>query len=102
MGISVKGFRCKIRAASRALDLGASRRAPQVVGMGDLANRVQKFQRPLNMPKWRNGRRSGFKIRRPKGREGSSPSFGTAAPGRLGLRAHDTPMKPSRHALLAM
>jgi len=31
------------------------------------------------MPKWRNGRRSGFKIRRPKGREGSSPSFGTAA-----------------------
>ena len=30
-------------------------------------------------PKWRNGRRSGLKIRRPKGREGSSPSFGTAA-----------------------
>ena len=28
-------------------------------------------------PKWRNGRRSGFKIRRSKGREGSSPSFGT-------------------------
>ena len=30
-------------------------------------------------PKWRNGRRSGLKIRRPKGREGSSPSFGTTA-----------------------
>src|SRR5580658_8452793 len=29
------------------------------------------------MPKWRNGRRSGLKIRRPKGHEGSSPSFGT-------------------------
>ena len=28
-------------------------------------------------PKWRNGRRSGFKIRRTKVREGSSPSFGT-------------------------
>src|ERR1019366_1916777 len=27
-------------------------------------------------PKWRNGRRSGLKIRRPKGREGSSPYFG--------------------------
>ena len=30
-------------------------------------------------PKWRNGRRSGLKIRRPKGREGSSPSFGTGS-----------------------
>src|SRR5258708_1137444 len=34
--------------------------------------------RTLREPKWRNGRRSGLKIRRPRGREGSSPSFGTS------------------------
>src|SRR5262249_46332473 len=28
-------------------------------------------------PKWRNGRRGGFKIRYSQGCEGSSPSFGT-------------------------
>ena len=38
----------------------------------------QTRARTPEMPKWRNGRRSGFKIRRPKGREGSTPSFGTA------------------------
>ena len=31
------------------------------------------------MPKWRNGRRGGLKIRWPLGREGSIPSFGTEA-----------------------
>ncbi len=35
------------------------------------------MSRTSGWPKWRNGRRSGLKIRRPKGREGSSPSFGT-------------------------
>lgn len=29
------------------------------------------------MPKWRNGRRTRLKIWRPRGREGSTPSFGT-------------------------
>jgi hypothetical protein len=28
-------------------------------------------------PKWRNGRRAGFKIRCPQGRVGSTPTFGT-------------------------
>ncbi len=28
-------------------------------------------------PEWRNGRRSGLKIRRPQGCEGSNPSSGT-------------------------
>ena len=30
-----------------------------------------------SVPEWRNGRRSGFKIRRPNGRAGSSPALGT-------------------------
>jgi hypothetical protein len=30
-------------------------------------------------PKWRNGRRSGLKIRRPQGRVGSTPTFGTTS-----------------------
>ena len=35
--------------------------------------------RKLNtLPEWRNGKRSGFKIRRPYGLEGSSPSSGTS------------------------
>ncbi len=48
-----------------------------------LSSIAHKLDRPLYAyndviePKWRNGRRSGLKIRRPKGREGSSPSFGT-------------------------
>ena len=41
------------------------------LGRGDVADVGAR------RPKWRNGRRSGFKIRRPIGREGSSPSFGT-------------------------
>lgn len=35
------------------------------------------LNRPAFEPKWRNGKRSGFKIRRPHGLVGSSPTFGT-------------------------
>src|SRR5260370_37976847 len=41
-----------------------------------MLRRLLRHEQP-DEPKWRNGRRSGLKIRRPKGREGSSPSFGT-------------------------
>lgn len=36
-----------------------------------------KSSESKNKPKWRNGRRGGFKIRCPQGRVGSSPTFGT-------------------------
>jgi hypothetical protein len=42
------------------------------------AHGASSVLRRAEKPKWRNGRRSGFKIRRPEGREGSSPSFGTS------------------------
>ncbi len=41
----------------------------------EIANEAKSRQKP----KWRNGRRGGFKIRCPRGRVGSSPTFGTNA-----------------------
>ncbi len=36
-----------------------------------------KYSRLTNLPKWRNGRRTGLKIPRGQLHEGSTPSFGT-------------------------
>ena len=44
---------------------------------GKIAPSPTEFEKQNSKPEWRNGKRSGFKIRRPYGLEGSSPSPGT-------------------------
>ena len=56
------------RAASRARRADALRYA---------AAALKRPPRSAHVPEWRNGRRRGFKIPRPSGHEGSSPSSGT-------------------------
>lgn len=46
-------------------------------GIGPGARTPGTISAPLLLPGWRNGRRSGLKIRWPYGREGSNPSLGT-------------------------
>jgi hypothetical protein len=45
------------------------------------------------MPEWRNGRRAGFKIQCPQGREGSTPSSGTEFSS--GREVLDVPIAPA-------
>jgi hypothetical protein len=66
---------------------------------GECLGRRKGVIRFVSWPKWRNGRRSGFKIRRPYGREGSSPSFGTLT--RRRARAPNGP-RPDRERARAV
>jgi|GEM_PF-893723 hypothetical protein len=94
---------CPIDADAAIPEMAAAFTAAKRGSTGHLDEDEQIRESTIGMPKWRNGRRSGFKIRRPKGREGSTPSFGTkntrvsrllAAPNRHGQYPGDCATLP--------